>query len=408
MKQNIKKINRSIKLYPLFSAFSADLILFVSIDTLFLTLVKGLNASQIAIMTTVSLLFSIIMRTPVLSIAKKIGNTNSIRLGTLLFLIATIILTFGKTFTAMIIYKCTYEIAYMFLNMLNILLKNNLISISKENQYYNIRNKSKIIYSVITMLAALISGYLFNLNGYLPMYISILIYSIVVITSFLLYEENNLTKKEIKKKNRLKQKNISIIFWIILSNVVFRSIIMTGQGNSKLFMQYDFQKYLSIESVTYYITVIVFISRIARLVGNMFFGKIYEKIKDKFSIVLSVFLSLAFFLLLIGHFLPIPFICKVIIMALGFFLILATRDSFQVYIEDTALNIVDKEEQQKIMLDLEIYRKIGTLIISTAITLILLKYELVIIMFLLLILSVIEIFISKKLCKKLENVKKEF
>ena len=41
MEQNIKKINRSIKIYPLFASFTGDLIFFVPIDTLILTLVKG-------------------------------------------------------------------------------------------------------------------------------------------------------------------------------------------------------------------------------------------------------------------------------------------------------------------------------------------------------------------------------
>lgn len=87
------------------------------------------------------------------------------------------------------------------------------------------------------------------------------------------------------------------------------------------------------------------------------FGKLYLKIKDKMSIILTICLSMAFFLLIIGHFLNISFIYKVIIMSLGFFLILATRDSFQVYIEDVALSISNKEEQQKIMIDIEVYRK---------------------------------------------------
>ena len=40
MEQEIKKINRSIKIYPIFASFTGDLIFFVPIDTLFLTLVK--------------------------------------------------------------------------------------------------------------------------------------------------------------------------------------------------------------------------------------------------------------------------------------------------------------------------------------------------------------------------------
>ena len=49
-----KEVKDSIKLYPIFYAFSADLIFFVPIDTLFLTLVKGLSASQISAMTMIT------------------------------------------------------------------------------------------------------------------------------------------------------------------------------------------------------------------------------------------------------------------------------------------------------------------------------------------------------------------
>ena len=211
-------------------------------------------------------------------------------------------------------------------------------------------------------------------------------------------------EQEIKKEHK-KLKITSIIFYIILSNAVFYSVIKMGQNNSKLFMQYDFQKFLSVEMVTYYITTIVFISRIARLVGNVIFGKVYLKIKDKMSIVLTICLALAFSLLIIGHFIESAFICKVIIMSIGFFLILAIRDSFQTYIEDVALTISNKEEQQEIIIKIEVYRRLGTLILSAIFTLILLKYELIVIEFILLGLSIIEIFINKRLCNKLAQHK---
>ena len=43
--QGIKKVKRSIKIYPIFASFTGDMIFLVPIDTLFLTLVKGLTAS---------------------------------------------------------------------------------------------------------------------------------------------------------------------------------------------------------------------------------------------------------------------------------------------------------------------------------------------------------------------------
>jgi len=377
------------------------MIFFVPIDTLFLTLVKGLNASQITAMTMVALIICIISQKAILATVKKIGNVNSLRLGTILILIAALVLTFGKSFVLMLLYRSINEIAFMFLNMDEIILKSNLNAVNRKHDYYKIRNKSKIMYSIITLFTALVAGKLFNVNQYLPMYLSIIVYILLVGLAFMYYEAKANETKVIKE-NKKKIKITSVIFLVILSNAVFYSIIKMGQNNSKLFMQYDFQKFLSIEMVTYYITTIVFISRIARLVGNIVFGKVYSKIKDKMSIVLTICLSMAFLLLILGHYINVEFIYKVIIMSLGFFLILATRDSFQIYIEDVALSISNKDEQQKVVIDIEVYRRLGTLILSAIFTLILMKYELIVIEFILLGLSVGEIFVNKKLCDKLK------
>lgn len=400
MKQDESKINRSIKIYPLFASFTGDLIFFVPIDTLFLTLAKGLNASQITAMTMISLIMCIVFQKVILFIVKKIGNVNSLRLGASMLLIASLILTFGKSFVAMLLYKTTHELAVMFLNMDEIILKNNLKALNRKDDYFKIRNKSKIVYATITLFTALVAGQMFNINNYLPMYLSIIIYIFVLGTAFLYYEAKGNNELEIKKDNK-KLKITSLMFYVILSNAVFYSIIKMGQNNSKLFMQYDFQKFLSVEMVTYYITIIVFISRIVRLIGNVIFGKLYKRIKDKMSVILTICLALSFLLLITGHFIESNFACKVTIMSLGFFLILAIRDSFQTYIEDVALSISNKQEQQTIIIKIEVYRRLGTLLLSTIFTLILLKYELIVIEMILLILSVIEIYINKRLCDKI-------
>lgn len=405
MEQNISKIKRSIILYPIFYAFSADLIFFVPIDTLYLNLVKGMDASQISAMTMIGLLVCILAKNTIVKIAKKIGNANSVKVGVLMLFIASIILTFGKSFISLVMYKIIYEVAFMFWNLTSILLRNDLIYLNKQDKYFSVRNKAKVMYGITTMITALASGYLFNLDKYLPMYISIIMYFIIFIVSFAFYEEKVDEENDIRPTNT-DNKKISItstIFFIILSNAIFYTVIKLGQNNSKLFMQYDFQKVLSVEMVTYLITVIVFISRIVRIIGNIIFDKLYLKIKDKMSMVLTILEFMAFALLIIGHFIGFNFILKVIVMSAGFFLILAIRDSFSIYIEDTALKITKQDEQQKIMINIETYRKLGQLLLSVVFTLILMKYELIVIEFILLGLSTIEIIVNRKMCKKLER-----
>lgn len=407
MEQNISKIKRSIRLYPIFYAFSADLIFFVPIDTLYLNLVKGMDASQISAMTMIGLLVCILAKNTIVKIAKKIGNANSVKVGVLMLFIASIILTFGKSFISLVMYKIIYEVAFMFWDLTSILLRNDLIYLNKQDKYFSVRNKAKVMYGITTMITALASGYLFNLDKYLPMYISIIMYFIIFIVSFAFYEEKVDEENDIRPTNT-DNKKISItstIFFIILSNAIFYTVIKLGQNNSKLFMQYDFQKVLSVEMVTYLITVIVFISRIVRIIGNIIFDKLYLKIKDKMSMVLTILEFMAFALLIIGHFIGFNFILKVIVMSAGFFLILAIRDSFSIYIEDTALKITKQDEQQKIMINIETYRKLGQLLLSVVFTLILMKYELIVIEFILLGLSTIEIIVNRKMCKKLEKIK---
>ena len=406
MESNINKIKRTINIYPIFSAFSADLIFFIPIDTLFYTLAKGLNASQITAMTMISLLVCILSKKIVLNIVKKIGNINSLRIGALLLLFSSIVLTFAQSFILIIFYRCAYEISFMFLNMVLIVLKNDLNFLGQKDDYYKERNKAKILYAITTMITSLLSGVLFNINMYLPMCLSIILCIIILRMSFEMYEakvneeDENVTTDNNKK---MKVSLFSTIFLIIISNAIFVSIIILGQNNSKLFMQYDFQQFVSIEEVTYCITIIVFLSRIARLIGNIVFAKIYIKVKDNISVILSYFLSLAFLLLILGHFLNLEYIYKVIIMSLGFFLILAVRDSFKIYIEDIALKITKRDEQQAIMLNIEVYRKIVTLLLSGLFTLVLMKYELIIVEILLLLLAITEIIVSKKLLKRLED-----
>lgn len=407
MEQNISKIKRSIRLYPIFYAFSADLIFFVPIDTLYLNLVKGMDASQISAMTMIGLLICILAKNTIVKIAKKIGNANSVKVGALMLFIASIILTFGKSFISLVMYKIIYEVAFMFWDLTSILLRNDLIYLNKQDKYFSVRNKAKVMYGITTMITALASGYLFNLDKYLPMYISIIMYFIIFIVSFAFYEEKVDEENDIRPTNT-DNKKISItstIFFIILSNAIFYTVIKLGQNNSKLFMQYDFQKVLSVEMVTYIITVIVFISRIVRIIGNIIFDKLYLKIKDKMSMVLTILEFMAFALLIIGHFIGFNFILKVIVMSAGFFLILAIRDSFSIYIEDTALKITKQDEQQKIMINIETYRKLGQLLLSVVFTLILMKYELIVIEFILLGLSAVEIIVNRKMCKKLEKIK---
>ena len=405
-KQKIEKFN---KVFPWYSGLSGDLLFWIAIDTLFLTVVKNFNASQIVSLTTVSLIAGIILQIPILKIIKKIGNYYSVISGTLLLLLSSILLTFGNNYIVIAIGKIVYEMSYTFRNMGNAILKNNLELQNRSDEYIKIRTKSNTIYAVVTMIISFVASIMFNINHYLPMIFCILFCLICFVLSFDIIDFSNYNKikEENIKKQKGKIKYTKLILLILISYALFYPIVNSGQSNGKLFIQQELLLKFDIETTSLIIGMIVCISRIIRVISNISFGKIHKKLKDKVGLILPIFLSISILLMIIGSFITNSLTLKFIIMSLGYIIILFIRDPFKVYIQDLGLKNVNKEEQQTLLTTLDLLRKIGRAILSFSFTLLLIDYPMILVISILLVLSLIEIMVSIKLYKLILKSKEE-
>ena len=407
MEQNIKKINRSIKIYPLFASFTGDLIFFVPIDTLFLTVVKNFNASQIVSLTTVSLISCIALQVPLLKIIKKIGNTNSVRLGSMLLLVSSLLLTFGQNYIVVALGKVIYEIAFTFQNMANAVLKNNLELQNRNNEYIKVKTKSNTIYATVTMIISFIASLMFNLNNYLPMFGCITFCLICFVLSFYIvdYSKYNKIKEETKIKSKTKINYTKLIIVLIVSYGLFYPIVNSGQSNGKLFIQQELLLKFDVEKTALIIGAILCVSRIVRVVSNIAFNRIHSKYKEKVGVILPILLSISIVLMIMGSFIRNSIMLKFGIMSLGYIIILFIRDPFKVYMQDLALRKVGKEGQQSLLTTMELSRKIGRAIMSLSFTMILVNNPMITVIAILFILSIIEILVSVKLYKLVINGK---
>lgn len=406
---NEQKIAKFNKIFPWYSGLSGDLLFWVAIDTLFLTVVKNFNASQIVSLTTISLIVCIMLQMPLLKIIKKIGNTNSIRLGSFLLLLTSMLLTFGNNYIVIVIGKILYEIAFTFQNMANVALKNNLELQNRSEDYIKVKTKSNTIYATVTMIISFIASVMFNINNYLPMIFCILFCLICFILSFDIIDFSNYNKTENiqSNKKRKKVKYSKLIIILIISYGLFYPIVNSGQSNGKLFIQQELLINFDVEKTALIIGVILCVSRIVRVISNMAFNKIHRKFKEKVGIMLPLLLSLSIILMIVGSFITNSEILKFTIMSLGYIIILFVRDPFKVYMQDLALNNIDKAYQQTLLTTLELSRKIVRAILSFSFTLILIDYPMIVVISILLILSLIEIIISIKLYKLILNSKEE-
>ena len=402
-----KKITKFNNIFPWYAGLSGDLLFWVAIDTLFLTIVKKFNESQIVSLTTVSLIACIALQVLLLKIIKKIGNTNSVRLGSVLLLISSLLLTFGQNYIVIVLGKVIYEIAFTFQNMANVVLKNNLELQNRSNEYIKVKTKSNTIYATVTMIISFIASLMFNLNNYLPMFGCITFCLICFILSFYIvdYSNYNKIKEESKIKSKTKINYNKLIIILIISYGIFYPIVNSGQSNGKLFIQQELLLNFDVEKTALIIGVILCISRIVRVVSNIAFNKIHSKYKEKVGVILPILLSISIILMIMGSFIGNSVIIKFGIMSLGYIIILFIRDPFKVYMQDLALRKVGKEGQQSLLTTMELSRKIGRAIMSLSFTIILVNNPMITVIAILFILSIIEILISIKLYKLIVSEK---
>lgn len=400
------KLKRFNKIFPWYDGLSGDLLFWVAIDTLFLTVVKNFTASQIVSLTSISMIINILLQVPLLKIIHKIGNTKSVRLGSFLLLISSILLTFGKNYITIVIGKIFYEMAFTFQNMINAVLKNNLELQHTENEYIKYRTKANTIYAAVTMIISFIASIMFNINNYLPMIGCITFCVICFILSWYMvdYSKDNKNKLEKNKETgRGKIKYTKIIIFILLSYGLCYPMVNSGQSNGKLFIQQELLKLYDVEKTSLVIGAILCVSRIVRLLSNIKFDKIHKKYEDKVGIMLPVGLLISLILMLIGYNVSNMPVMKFVIMGFGYVIILFIRDPFKVYMQDLALKNTDKNRQQTLLTTMELSRKIVRTIISLSFTTILLKYPMVLVISILTVLSIIEIFVSIYLYKIIMN-----
>ncbi len=400
------KIKKSNKIHIIYSAFSGDLLFYIAISVLFFTYVKGLTASQITFLTTISVLINVIFQIPLINVIKKIGNLNSVRLGTILLLISSILITFGTKYLTFIIALTLYEISYVFSNMGDIILKGNLKYIKQENKFISIKSKINILYSVITAVIALFAGQLFNINGYLPMICCIINCIFCVILSFFIVDVNK-DKVTSERKNKINiEKNVkvtivrlAVILFIVYG--IFYGIIKVGQDNGSLFIKDELSKYYSSTNVATIFTLIIFISRIIRIIGDVVYKKIYNKINDKTVRIILSLLVLSLVSLITSYFIN-DIAIKIVIMTFGFCLILFVRDPIKLYMQDYILKNFESSKHQKYLTYLNFARKVGMTITSGIISLILTKYSLVYALFVLLLICIVN-FVAIKILEQEEN-----
>lgn len=396
-----KKSKRILKILPWYMGLSYGLLFYTPISTLFFTIAKNLSPSQITLLGTISTLLCILLQPSLLKIIKKINNVLSVRIGSILLLLSVLLITFGNFYMIMI-GIILETIAFTFKDMINIILRNNLIYAFKSDEYIKYKNKSFLIYSIATAIIALVVGYLFNLNYYIPMICCMICCTIIIIMSLFIddIKTENVEEKSNNSYSKIIIKNKMIINIILFFGLI-RTCIALGFNNSELFIQQELKYFFNIAKTTYYFSLIVFVSRIVRILSNLCLNKIYLKLREKLLILLPSLLMISFGFIVFSHYLIDNLLIKFLIMCLSYSIVVALIDFFTSVIQDTVLDKTSSSEQQAALTYLSLSYKVFKVIFGCFVSLILLRYSLVYVLIFLIVLILVGMIFFSKTYKKL-------
>lgn len=204
VKKNKKKISKKKRnnaiLYPIYKMFSWDLLSFYSIEFLFYTITKGISASQVLMLTSIYIISKIIFQIPSVAISDYFGKRKSIILGNILLVIYMLILIFAPNIGSIAIANIFCAFGYD----LKLIAESNLLYDSVATKggdgiYTKIDSRGASGYYVLDTALSVIAGYLFVINNYIPIYISLFFLIVSTILSFRfkdIYKAKDTEKKE--------------------------------------------------------------------------------------------------------------------------------------------------------------------------------------------------------------------
>lgn len=209
VKQKKKKIIRrnNARIYPLYKMFSWDLLCFYSIEFLFYTITKGITASEVLIMTACFVLFKILMQIPAVTITDILGHRKSLIIGNILMLTYIVGIIISPNIYFMILACLFRALGYD----IKVIVETNLLydSVSTkggEGLYTKLDSKGAGGYYILDGIICFVTGYLFVINNYLPMFICMGFILISTILSFKFKDVHEVEKKENTKiSNVLKE-----------------------------------------------------------------------------------------------------------------------------------------------------------------------------------------------------------
>ena len=363
--------------YLIYTALETELLFYMLYDAVFLTQAKNLSLKEISLITFVSLALSLLIQYPLLRWINRAGNKKAVRLGSLLFLFASLLFLFGDHFFWILFAGFLKCVGHACNSLGPALLKNRLKKDHREEMYVSYQSDANTMTSAAVMITAFLLGILSQKSLYLPMIACCICSLLGVLVSFVLSEEETgdheiISRKEAGEYAREK-KRIPGIRLLILSFAFFTALTGTGLTyvRADILMVLENAGSMAVIRLLTHASVLIYLLRI---LSNVFLAGIYSRIRNLAMIAVSFLLCLGISLLYLPWILSLSESALVTVLFGGYLLLAFVRDPYVTITQQVSLVNRDLREQQTVLIALNSAKKIGSMALSAIASLLLGTY----------------------------------
>lgn len=295
---DVQMRKRNMKLFPTYKKIGTDYLFYYTIDFLFLTQIKHISPADVVLSSSIKSLFGIFLQIPSNIIVEFLGRKNSIILGNILNCLYMVMFMMCGNLFDLILAKFVSSLAYSIKHIAEPTLLNASIPPSKYKSdiFAKINAKGTMGYYIMGALSRIIAGFLFEINGYLPIICSLAVLVIVSIISIFYIEP---IKKQRSKNNELDiKKQISDIgegFKFIIKSERLKALILAAALiGSLLSILLDYQTSLwqEVNVPAYLIGIIAAIISLSSAYASKKQQDFHNKLKNKTIIIIAFMASI--------------------------------------------------------------------------------------------------------------------
>lgn len=323
-----EKRNHNIKLYPIYKMFAWDLLFYFSISFLFLTEVKGFSPADVVLLdVSIYTLFKCISQLPATIITDKLGKRTSLVLGNAFVCFSVFLILICSNIYWFVLAEFFMASGYVVKSIAeaNILYDALPHSDERRKLFSKIDGRGSSFYYYFNAISSLITGFLYIINPYLPVFLCfiVLAFSTYLSTRFYSLHPKEKVTNTTKTSTRLKEyvKQLRYIFRYILKSkrlkcliifyALFQSLISVTNTLDRSLLS-DLNVSPAYFGIIY--AALSVLSGIASYSQNLFHKRFKNRVLTVFSVFFIGSCIISGLLVIMG----VPFIVSIILILISF------------------------------------------------------------------------------------------